>query len=101
MGYTGLVWRGDVLAPLLPNDRPAKGMVDATPAHKQRARRSLEKHVTRTTQQLIAAGSSWRAVKEMLADGELTPIGETPCAKPVYSLTPAEQAALARCQPLR
>ena len=101
MTYTGLIWQGDVLAPLAPNDRRARGMVEATPAHKAKARRSLEKHVTRTTQQLIAAGSSWRAVKQMLADGELTPIGETPCAKPVYSLTPAEQRALARCQPLR
>ena len=91
MAYDGLVWVGGVLTPLPPNDRPARGMVEPTPAHRERARRSLERHVTRTTQQLVAAGSSWRAVKGMLANGELTPIGETPCAKPVYALTPAEE----------
>lgn len=78
-------------------------LVDATPAHKQRARRTLERHATRTMRQLIAAGSSWRAVNEMRADGEVVTLGSTPCAKLVYALplTPAEQHYADRCQPLR
>lgn len=76
-------------------------LVDATPAHKQRARRTLERHVTRTMRQLIAAGSSFRAVNEMVAREELTIVGSTPCAKLVYALTPAEQHYAQRCESLK
>jgi hypothetical protein len=97
-----LVWRGGQLAPLDANDAPkSKGMTDAKPVHKQRARRSLERHVTRTREQLIAAGSSWRAINEMREAGELVTIGSTPCAKLVYALTPAEEHYAQRCEPLR
>lgn len=81
---------------------PRKEMLDATPAHKQRARRSLERHTTRTMGQLIKAGASWRAVGEMRTEGEIVSVGSTPCAKIVYALalTPSERHAHERCQPV-
>lgn len=46
-------------------------MIDGTPQHEERAIRALERHDTRTTRQLIAAGSCWRSVMALSREGAI------------------------------
>lgn len=72
--------------------RRRRDMANATPEHKDRARRSLRRHTTRTMRQLIAAGSCWRAVQELVQEGEVRSIGSTPSAALVYALACEQEA---------
>lgn len=85
------VWSaGELVSAQMDADKPrGKTMGEPTHMHYERANKALERHTTRTMGQLIAAGSSWRAVNDLVRTGEVVIIGSTPCAKLVFALAGA------------
>lgn len=61
-------------------------MTDATDTHRERALEALANAgEPLTTAQMIARGSCWRAVRELVSEGTITNVGSTPTARPLYS----------------
>lgn len=61
-------------------------MIDPTPEHRERALGALAKaNEPLTARSLIARGSCWRAVMDMVRVGELRIVGSTACAKLLYA----------------